>query len=100
MMQALIEILYTSFHVWLGSGQYQTNNRLSEMKLFLFPKVFLAADGDISDIHEAGMPFEEGAKAGKNGLDLFFRDDREDHFEALLLAEHEVCLPNSMVSFA
>jgi hypothetical protein len=36
------------------------------MKLFLFPKVFLSAEGDISDVHEIGMPLEEWAKACKN----------------------------------
>ena len=46
------------------------------------------------------MPLEERAKAGKNGLDLFFRHNREDHFEALLFAEHEMRLPHTMMTLS
>jgi hypothetical protein len=46
------------------------------MKLFLFSEIFQAADGDISNIHETGMPFEEGrGPTRKNRVDFSFPHD-------------------------
>ena len=45
------------------------------------------------------MPFEERPQPGQERFDFLFRYDGHDHFETFLLAEHEVCFVNAVVTF-
>ena len=45
------------------------------------------------------MAFEERPKPSQDGLHFFFRDDRHDHLETFLLAEHEVCFTRAVMAF-
>src|SRR5437867_27548 len=63
----------------------------------LSSEIFLPADGHVSHEHNAGVPFEERAKAGQDRFDFFLRYHRHNHLKTLLLAEHEMGFANAVM---
>src|SRR5262245_3400059 len=65
-----------------------------------FAEILLPADGHVGDEHDTGVPIEQRPESGEDRLHFFFWDDRHDHFETFLLAEHEVCFMHPAMAFS
>lgn len=54
----------------------------------------------IQDKHASRMPLEERFQRKKNGLNLFLRNDGQDHLQTARIIKHEVTLMVSAVAFS
>ena len=55
---------------------------------------------DVQHKETSGMAFQERLKSRKDGFDLVFGNDRQDHLQAALVIEHEVPFMEPAVTFA